>query len=98
MAVDTRQKRASAIGLGLAALLILPAPGGTIDQADQQQAASAYAGILAAPSVEIPGDIVTTAPAIFARSVTLSAAHIDRTVTGELSTVARTITIANAER
>jgi hypothetical protein len=98
MAVDTRQKRASAIGLGLAALLVLPAPNGTIDLADQQQAASVYAGILAAPSVEIPGDIVTTAMAIFARSVTSEDARFSRGVTSEIATFARTITTERAER
>jgi hypothetical protein len=98
MAIDTRQKRASAIGLGLAALLVLPAPHGTIEQADQQQVASVYAGILAAPSVEIPGDLVTTAPSFFRRSVTTANARFARTVTLDASTFARAVTTEGAER
>jgi hypothetical protein len=97
MAVDTRQKRASAIGLGLAALLVLPAPDGTIDQADRQQAASAYAGILAAPSVEIPGDIVTTSPMFFRRSLDASFAAFARQH-GGTSRYRRQVTTQDTER
>lgn len=44
MAVDTQDKRASVLGLGLAALLVLPAPG-TLDQPDRQHVAFSYRGI-----------------------------------------------------
>lgn len=58
MAVDTQDKRASVLGFGLAALLILPAPG-AIDQPDRQQLAYSYRGLTAAPSEVADGDIVT---------------------------------------
>lgn len=44
MAVDTRDKRASILGLGLALRLVLPNPG-AIDQPDRQQLAYSYRGI-----------------------------------------------------
>lgn len=46
MAIDTRDKRASVLGFGLAALVVLPAPG-TIDQPDRQHLAYCYRGIQA---------------------------------------------------
>jgi hypothetical protein len=45
--VNTRQNRSSAIGLGLAALVVLPAPDGSVALADRQQVTAAYAGISA---------------------------------------------------
>jgi hypothetical protein len=45
--MDTRNKRASALGFALAALVILPAPDGAIAQADRQQVSFSYAGISA---------------------------------------------------
>jgi hypothetical protein len=45
MAVDTREKRASIIGLGLAAALVLPTPDASVVLQDRQQVAFAYAGI-----------------------------------------------------
>lgn len=45
--VDTRNKRASAIGMAFAALSILPAPDAAVSQADRQQVAYCYAGISA---------------------------------------------------
>jgi hypothetical protein len=47
MAVDTRSKRASVLGIGLAAALTLPLVDGTVGQADRQHVAFAYAGIAA---------------------------------------------------
>ncbi len=53
MAVDTQNKRGSALGIGLA--IILPLADGSIDQPDRQQTAHAYSGILAAlPPVPPP--------------------------------------------
>lgn len=46
MAVDTRDKRASVLGLALASLLVLPEPG-TLDQPDRQHVAYSYRGITA---------------------------------------------------
>lgn len=50
MAIDTRNKRASALGFGLVCLLQLPLADGTIDAADRQQMSSAYSGIAATGS------------------------------------------------
>lgn len=55
MAIDTRSKRASVLGLALAPLLTLPLADGTIGQADRQHIAYVYAGIsteVSAPSSE----------------------------------------------
>ncbi len=52
MAVDTRDKRASVLGLGLASLVVLPSPG-TLDQGDRQQTACCYRGVLAR-ALQIP--------------------------------------------
>lgn len=45
--MNTRQNRSSAIGFGLAALVVLPAPDGSVALADRQQVTAAYAGISA---------------------------------------------------
>jgi hypothetical protein len=48
MAVDTRNKRASVIGIALAAISVFPNPDGAIDTgAERQQTAYCYSGILA---------------------------------------------------
>ena len=48
MAIDTRNKRSSAIFIGSPWRGMLPLPDGTIGQADRQHAAFLYSGILAA--------------------------------------------------
>lgn len=48
MAIDTRNKRSSAINILMPWRAQLPAPDGTISQGDRQQVAFCYAGILAA--------------------------------------------------
>lgn len=55
MAVDTRQKRHSLIGYGLAFRLTLPTSDGTLDVGDRQHLAGLYSGIEAAspPVVEL---------------------------------------------
>lgn len=59
MAIDTRDKRASVLGLGLASLLVLPAPA-ALDQPDRQQLAYCYRGLSAsAPVVVTPIDLGT---------------------------------------
>lgn len=45
--MNTTNKRASAIGIGLAIRLVLPVPDASIAQADRQQVAYSYAGIRA---------------------------------------------------
>src|SRR3972149_6776371 len=49
--LDTREKRASGVHVGLPWRGLLPLPDGAITQADRQQAAAWYAGILAAAAV-----------------------------------------------
>jgi hypothetical protein len=65
--MNTANKRASAIGIGLALRLVLPIPDATIDAADRQQVAYSYAGIQAANPIPIP-------EMTRARGVTVSAA------------------------
>lgn len=45
MAIDSRDKRASAIGLALAWARTAPVPDGTLSAADRQHIAGAYRGI-----------------------------------------------------
>lgn len=47
MAVDTRNKRASVLGLTLAALVVLPAPNGSVTAPDRLHVSACYAGIAA---------------------------------------------------
>lgn len=51
MAVDTRNKRDSVIAIGLPWRMRLPAPDGTLDQADRQHICLLYSGILAGAPV-----------------------------------------------
>jgi hypothetical protein len=78
MPLDSRNKRASALGIGLAALVVLPAPDGTVVQADRQQVAYCYAGISAQALVEydvmVLTNVVLTAATL--TNVTLSAATL----------------------
>lgn len=54
MAVDTRNKRASCICVGLP-FRPLPNPDGTVDEFDQQQVAYSYSGIDALAPVAVLG-------------------------------------------
>lgn len=56
MAVDSRDKRGSVLGLGLTSLLVLPAPG-TIDQPDRQHVAYSYRGITAQAALAASPDV-----------------------------------------
>lgn len=47
MAIDTRNKRASAIGIDSIRPHVYPNPDGSLNQADRQQIAYKYSGILA---------------------------------------------------
>ena len=59
MAIDTRDKRGSVIGLSLVS--VLPLADGSIDQADRQQVAHMYIGVLAdAPVIVVPGSILVS--------------------------------------
>jgi hypothetical protein len=61
MAVDTRNKRASVLGLTLAALVVLPAPNGSVSSADRLQVSANYSGIAADSGVVTPtGSISAT--------------------------------------
>lgn len=53
--MNTRDKRASVLGLGLAALLVLPEPG-SLDQGDRQQVSFSYRGILATELVVVDAE------------------------------------------
>lgn len=48
MAIDTRDKRASCLGIAGQYRFVLPNPDSTIDQSGRQQAAFSYSGIAAA--------------------------------------------------
>lgn len=76
--MDTRNKRASALGIGLAALVVLPAPDGAISQADRQQTAYSYAGISAQALVAYDVVVLTnvTLSAATLTNVTLSGATL----------------------
>jgi len=52
MALDTRSKRASSVGLLLAFMLAPVLPDATLSQGDRQHAAQTYSGILAAVLVD----------------------------------------------
>lgn len=61
MAIDTRDKRASAAGIALVFLLQPPLPDGSITGVDKQHACNAYRGIAAAaPSLSLDGDKAST--------------------------------------
>ncbi len=62
--MDSRNKRASALGFALAALVILPAPDATVIQGDRQQVAFSYAGINAGVAIAAAdeGDATWTVP------------------------------------
>lgn len=74
MAVDTRSKRASVLGIGLAAALTLPLPDGTVGQADRQHVAFCYPGITAAVIAAAAADLIVRQPA-FAQIVEQMAFH-----------------------
>ncbi len=54
MPVDTANKRGSAVSTARIWIVGAPLPDAAIDQADRQQVAWAYAGILAGPPSNIP--------------------------------------------
>lgn len=92
MAIDTRDKRASVLGFGLASLLILPAPG-VLDQGDRQQLAYAYRGIQAsAPIPATPTEVVTVPDEI----LTISVPAEPRTV--EVAADVRVVSVATESR
>jgi hypothetical protein len=67
MALDTADKRASALHVGLPFRSTFPVADGALDQADRQHAAGWYRGILAA---------VATAPTVFGDLTTLFVAYV----------------------
>ena len=78
MPIDSRNKRFSLLGLAMASLAVLPAPDATIDQADRQQLAYCYSGILAGALDEVAAtpDVIIVASA----SVTTIIGPAPRTV------------------
>jgi hypothetical protein len=65
MAIDTRNKRSSAVSVGSPWRAMLPEPDGAVGQADRQHVALMYSGISAAEAV--PGDGGSLAAATFIR-------------------------------
>jgi hypothetical protein len=55
MAVDTRSKRASVLGVGTAPALTLPLSDGAVGQPDRQGVAFSYAGLAATEPPAITG-------------------------------------------
>ncbi len=68
MAIDTRERRASLIGLGLPGLAVAPLPDGAVSEADRAQLGWLYAGLdyTAVPAVGL------VALTLRARSVALT--------------------------
>lgn len=58
MAIDTRSKRASILGIGLVAALTLPFVDGTVGQPDRQHVAYTYPGISTEETGQEPSPIV----------------------------------------
>lgn len=59
MAVDTRNKRASCLGIGHITRSVLPDPDGTVGQEDRQQCAYSYSGLQAGLPAETVTRLVT---------------------------------------
>jgi len=78
--MNTPNRRASAIGIGLAIRLVLPVPDGTIEASDRQQVAYSYAGIAAATPLVLPNQ--TRATAVRVRSASMASGVTVATPTG----------------
>ncbi len=89
MAVDTRNKRASVIALALPFTILGGNPDGTIDQADRQQTAWVYSGILARAFESVTVDSISVVPSASATLNVLPAASgafdIASSVSGEVT-------------
>lgn len=82
MAVDTRNKRASILGIGLAAALVLPSPDGSVDAPDRPHVSFTYVGFTieapeALPSFTYTAEWRTTATysATWQQTLTYQATH-----------------------
>ncbi len=64
MAVDTKNKRYSAIHVGCPWRSSLPIPDGTVDQGDRQHVAGFYRGVLAAAAADADGHLCGTVSAL----------------------------------
>lgn len=60
MAVDTRAKRASVLGLCAAVVLTLPAPDATVGQDDRQHTSFCYSGLTASAAVIATAEVIMT--------------------------------------
>lgn len=88
--INTRNKRASAIGLAFTALSILPAPDGAVSQADRQQVAYTYAGLSAGQLIvydfiTFTGETLTPALSFSAETLTPSLSVSSESLTSALS-------------
>lgn len=96
----TRNDRASILGFGLAALLVLPAPDGTVSQPDRQHVAACYSGITPAAqssTAAAPGG----AALVVADALVTELALSERVITTDLviaDALVTTLTIADALR
>lgn len=74
MAVDTRNKRASVLGVGLLAALVLPAPDSSLSSGDRAQLTGSYAGLDAISPIQPEG---VDATAIYSRIVSARATEAE---------------------
>jgi hypothetical protein len=84
MAIDTRNRRASMMGLGLTALLVLPTSDGTIEASDRQHFLGLYSGLaLAPPEPSAPSRVLAdiSAAGVIVRRITGSVEAVRR-ITG----------------
>jgi len=75
--MNTANKRASAIGIGLALRLVLPIPDATIDAADRSQVAYSYAGIQVSNPIIGPVDLVHLEASIRSHVNVIASFHTD---------------------
>lgn len=98
MAIDTRNERAGAIGYALPFLLLTPDPdAGAEDQADRQQLAYLFPGILAGSIVQatILGDLTTLFTSEYVvelKAASVNALDVDTLVENDWATVQATFT------
>lgn len=61
MAVDTRDKRASVLGVGCTWRVVLPSPNGSVDAGDRKQVATCYrlttTALIPVPTVFLTGSV-----------------------------------------
>jgi len=90
MAIDTRNKRASAIGIGLPFRAAYPAPDSTIDASDRLHVAFLYSGIAAGAGAEPQYYPTRFLQGTFTRIAALIGSKIgQQRITGTIARIAR---------